>query len=85
MLIVGGVMLFKPVKLPWKQLGAVLFLLLILTSIFDSLIIANGIVAYDTLKTLGIYIGRAPIEDFAYTIAGVIIVPYLWKRYADKD
>jgi lycopene cyclase domain-containing protein len=53
--------------------------MLLLTAIFDNLIIASGIVAYDSSKISGIFIGLAPIEDFAYTIAAVLIVPSVWS------
>lgn len=56
----------------------------ILTAIFDSLIIALSIVDYDSSKILGINILNAPIEDFAYTIAAVILVPSLWTYLDGK-
>lgn len=56
-------------------------LMLVLTLIFDSLIIAAGIVAYDTTKLLGVYLARAPVEDFAYTLAVMLLVPLLWNWF----
>lgn len=53
--------------------------MLALTAIFDNLIIAAGIVAYDETKISGLFIGLAPVEDFAYTIAAVLIVPSVWS------
>lgn len=55
-----------------------LAVLLITTAIFDSLIIASEIVAYDETKLLGLYIWQAPVEDFFYSLAAVIIVPSVW-------
>lgn len=57
-----------------------LALLLLLTAIFDSLIIAANIVAYDSEKILGLTIGSAPIEDFFYTILVVFMIPALWRK-----
>ena len=54
-------------------------ILLILTAIFDSIIIGLEIVGYDTNKILGIMIGNAPVEDFFYTLLVIIAVPSLWK------
>lgn len=68
-----------------KRLLLTLAALLIITAIFDSLIIWLGIVAYDASKILGIYIGKAPIEDFAYTIAAVLLVPLLWKVFTGNN
>ena len=47
--------------------------LLIGTAIFDNAIIGFGLVAYDESKISGIKIGLAPIEDFAYSIAVVLL------------
>lgn len=55
-----------------------LAVLLVTTAIFDSLIIASGIVAYDESKLLGLYIWQAPVEDFFYSLAAVIVVPSVW-------
>lgn len=65
----------------WGTLAAVLGL----TAIFDSLIIAAGIVGYDTGRILGIYIGRAPIEDFAYAAVSVMLVVLLWEYYEHRQ
>ncbi|WP_371708699.1 lycopene cyclase domain-containing protein [Nesterenkonia sp. NBAIMH1] len=49
-----------------------------LTAIFDNVIIGIGLVAYDESVISGLRIGLAPIEDFAYPLAGVILLPALW-------
>lgn len=61
----------------WRYL-VTLVILLGFTAIFDNLIVGSGIVEYDTSAITGIYLGVAPIEDFAYTIAAVLILPTLW-------
>ena len=53
-------------------------ILLVMTLVFDNLIIGTGIVAYENVKTLGMRLGLAPIEDFAYAVAAIVIVPALW-------
>lgn len=57
----------------------VLLPMLILTAVFDNLIILAGIVDYDATKLMGIYVGVVPIEDFAYTVVAVLLVPAIWK------
>ena len=47
-------------------------LMVLSTALFDNLIILSGIVGYDESKLSGIYIFKAPIEDFAYA---VVVVP----------
>jgi lycopene cyclase domain-containing protein len=65
-------------KTPWKLVGLTLLATMVLTAIFDSVIVGTGIVAYDTSKILGLMIGLAPVEDFAYTIAAALLIPAVW-------
>ena len=57
--------------------------MLIFTGIFDSLMIAAGLFDYNPQTVLGIYLWRAPIEDFIYPIASVLLVGLLWVYYED--
>lgn len=61
-----------------------LLILLVLTAVFDSLIVGSGIVGYTRATILGIFIGKAPIEDFFYTVVAVMGSVSLWERYAKK-
>ncbi len=54
-------------------------ILLVATAIFDSLIVAFGIVAYDEALISGIYIGQAPVEDFFYAILAGAMIPAVWQ------
>ena len=63
----------------------VLLPMVVLTGVFDNLIVASGIVAYDESKLLGIKILTVPIEDFAYTIVAVLLVPAIWKALNKND
>ena len=58
--------------------GGSLVVLLVLTAIFDNIMIAAGLVAYDDALTSGIRLGVAPIEDFSYAIAAAVFVPSVW-------
>ena len=58
--------------------------LMVMTAIFDNFIVAFGIVSYDESKLSGIKILYAPIEDFAYTVAAVILVPTLWGLFSKQ-
>jgi lycopene cyclase domain-containing protein len=51
-----------------------LLILMLMTAVFDNLIILAGIVSYDESKLSGIKILVAPIEDFAYTL---VLVPLI--------
>lgn len=58
--------------------AATVILVFLIAIAGDNFIIGNGIVAYHAEKLAGAYLGVAPIEDFAYTIASVILVPAVW-------
>ena len=58
--------------------------LLLLTAVFDSLIIGLQLVSYNQAHIVGIYIINAPIEDFSYALAAAVLVPLLWERGAKK-
>lgn len=80
----GGATLFAiishllGVRVRWRALGVGLVVMLILTAIFDNMIIGFGLVDYDSELISGVRIGVAPIEDFAYTVVAMMIVPVLW-------
>ena len=65
-------------KTRWGAYPIALLPMLLLTAIFDNLIILAGIVDYDPSKISGLMIGVAPVEDFFYTLAAVLIVPSVW-------
>jgi small toxic polypeptide LdrA/B/C/D len=52
--------------------------LLVLTAVFDTMMIASGLFHYAGPQLLGIHIGLAPLEDFAYPLAGALLLPALW-------
>jgi lycopene cyclase domain-containing protein len=58
--------------------AAALAVLLVLTAVFDNVIVGTGIVGYDPARILGLRIGVAPIEDFAYPVAAALGLPALW-------
>lgn len=52
--------------------------LLVLTAVFDNVMIAVGLFSYAEDVISGVRIGLAPIEDFAYPVAGALLLPSLW-------
>jgi lycopene cyclase domain-containing protein len=65
----------SPRGVPWLVAAAVM---MTLTAVFDNAIIGFGLVDYDPSLISGLRIGFAPVEDFAYTVAALLIVPALW-------
>lgn len=62
-----------------RALGLTLAVLLVMTAVFDNVMIAAGLVAYDDAQRIGLSIGVAPVEDFAYPVAAVLLLPALWR------
>lgn len=71
--------LHRHLREPRRTYRIMLTHLLIMTLVFDSLIVAAGIVAYDDSKLLGLRLITAPIEDFFYTITAVFLIPAVWR------
>jgi lycopene cyclase domain-containing protein len=71
--------------LPALVSGAVLAAL---TALFDNVMITGGFMAYSRARISGVEIGAVPIEDFAYPLAALILLPALWllipgRRHGD--
>ena len=62
----------------WGTLCYTLVALWLMTAVFDNFIVGSGIVAYDPSLLSGVFIGFAPIEDFAYTLVAAILIPLTW-------
>lgn len=75
----AGVCMLARINLPRRWIIATL-VLIILTAVFDNLIVWLGIVTYDPARILGIRLGTAPVEDFAYAIGASLLVPLLWQK-----
>jgi len=67
-------------KSPWRSIGFTMFWMLLVTLVFDNIIIGLEIVGYDKSKISGILLGLAPIEDFAYTVVAVLAVGIIWTK-----
>ncbi|MDM7892067.1 lycopene cyclase domain-containing protein [Curtobacterium caseinilyticum] len=55
--------------------GAVL---LVMTGVFNNVIVGLGIVAYDPALVSGARIGLFPVEDLAYSIGAALLLPSSW-------
>jgi len=71
----------------WAAVGITLGVVLVMTAVFDNIMIGVGLVGYNETLISGAFVGIAPLEDFAYAVAAVILLPSLWsllsKRNAD--
>ena len=79
------VVLARPLlPLPKASLAFLTLGALMLSLVFDNVIVGLGIVAYHGEKTLGVRLPLAPIEDFAYTLVATALVPVLWTFLGKK-
>ena len=58
--------------------------LVVLTSVFDNLMIAAGFMSYRADAVSGTRIGAVPIEDFAYPLAALFLLPALWVLFSRR-
>ncbi len=71
----------------WMDPGALrlaALLTLFMTLVFDNLIILAGIGGYAEKLISGIKLGVAPIEDFSYTLVGLVMIPLTWELLGRK-
>jgi lycopene cyclase domain-containing protein len=68
----------------WRPVGLAAIPLLILTAIFDNVLVGTGIVGYDPALISGAKVGVAPLEDFAYAIAALVLLPSLWALLGSR-
>ncbi|PZE86176.1 lycopene cyclase domain-containing protein [Curtobacterium sp. MCBD17_032] len=52
--------------------------LIVMTCVFNNVIVGLGIVAYDPALVLGARVGLFPVEDLAYAIGAVLLLPSCW-------
>lgn len=78
---IGGVILAIASRRRGPAPSAVIvtvIVLFLLTAVFDTVMIASGLFHYAQDPLLGLHIGLAPLEDFAYPLAGALLLPALW-------
>jgi lycopene cyclase domain-containing protein len=68
----------------WMAVAFTLGFVLIMTAIFDNVMIAIGLVGYAEELISGAFVGIAPLEDFAYAIAAVVLLPALWTLIGSR-
>jgi len=62
----------------WRSMLLAGAVLLLMTAVFDNVMIGIGLVDYNPDLISGAFIGIAPLEDFGYAIAAAVLLPSLW-------
>ncbi|MDZ4045372.1 MAG: lycopene cyclase domain-containing protein [Rhodoglobus sp.] len=71
-------------RVRWAAIGLTAALLLVMTAVFDNIMIGVGLVDYDPRFISGVFIGVAPLEDFAYALAAIVGLPSVWHLLAPR-
>lgn len=53
--------------------------LLILTAVFDNVMMAAGFFDYGIERISGLRLGLMPVEDFLYPVAGALLLSGVWQ------
>ena len=81
--VVVGALAARRVR--WPAIGLTAAVVLVMTAVFDNVMISVGLVDYAPALISGAFIGIAPLEDFAYAIAAVLGLPSLWHLLGRKQ
>ncbi|NMA77797.1 MAG: lycopene cyclase domain-containing protein [Actinomycetales bacterium] len=73
-----AVTLRRPGRRWWAITAGTIAALLVMTAVFDSLMIAADLFRFDQSQLLGPRIGLAPIEDLAWPLAAGLLLPSAW-------
>jgi lycopene cyclase domain-containing protein len=76
--------LYRGLAFKYARLLKIVVALILISIVFDNLIIIVGFVAYDPRYISGITVGRLPFEDLDYALVAAILVPLLCEYPALK-
>ena len=63
----------------WAATAVVAAVLIVLTTVFDSLMIAADLFRYDNASLSGVRVWLVPVEDYAWPLVAVLVLPALWE------
>ncbi|WP_154795057.1 lycopene cyclase domain-containing protein [Occultella kanbiaonis] len=68
----------------WTGVALVALILIVLTAVFDSVMIAADLYRYEEAALSGLRIGVAPVEDFAWPLAAALLLPATWELLGSR-
>lgn len=80
-----AVALRRPGRRWWAATALTAVALVVLTAIFDTVMIAADLFRFDEEALVGLRIGLAPVEDFAWPLAAVAVVPAVMLLLPRRD
>lgn len=69
----------------WRAVGLTALAVILMTAVFDNVMIAADLFWYNPDRISGAFVGLAPLEDFAYAIAAVVLLPSLWHLIGGRN
>ncbi|MEV7527207.1 lycopene cyclase domain-containing protein [Agrococcus sediminis] len=77
--VVAAIVAFRRDRRGWAALAIAAVVVMALTVVFDSLMIAADLFRFDDALLLGVRLGLAPIEDLGYALIALLLVAALWR------
>lgn len=77
--VAGAVLSRRTGRVWWQAVAVAMAALLVLTVVFDSLMVRVDLFRYDQSRALGIDVLLAPVEDLAWPVAAALLLPALWR------
>lgn len=75
----------RPGRRWWWSTAVTIAVLLVLTAVFDTVMIAADLFRFAEDDLLGIRIGLAPLEDLAWPLAAGLLLPALWLLLTPQE
>ncbi len=69
----------------WIITGATISILLVLTVVFDSVMIQADLFGFDQNSLLGVHVWHAPVEDLAWPVAAGLLLPALRELLGHRE
>ncbi|KQQ95524.1 hypothetical protein ASF62_03135 [Leifsonia sp. Leaf325] len=90
LIVLAAVAIVAAIALPRRPrligpIALTVVVLFVLTAVFDNIMIAVGLMVYSDAGRSGVDIGLAPIEDFAYPLAGALLLPSIWVLLSRRE
>ncbi|MFE5307939.1 lycopene cyclase domain-containing protein [Isoptericola sp. NPDC056578] len=67
----------------WAATALAAVVLVALTVVFDSLMIAADLFRYDDAALVGVRLWLTPVEDLAWPVVAALLLPALWALVGD--
>lgn len=85
LVLVAATVLRRPDRRWWLATAATAVALVVLTAVFDNVMIAVDLFRFDESQLSGIHVGLAPLEDFAWPVAAATALPALALLLSPDD